>query len=301
MYYIVFAFLYLLSLLPFRVLYLLSDVACFILFRLVGYRKAVVAANLAQAFPMKPESERKRIAERFYRNFVDNWMETIKLISVSKASLNKRITGNYNVFEQLYETGTSVQVNLGHFFNWEIMTLHAGIHQPYTFLTVYLPQSNKTMNRLIMYIRSRWGNPLIPSTDMARAIIPWRKKQYLLALGADQSTPHVESAYWLYFLNRPAAFVKGPEKFARGQNIPVVMMTTTRPKRGHYHFEYFLLADEPKALADGELIRRYVRHLEKNIELQPEIYLWSHRRWKHGWNPAFKDQWVDDMPPPATE
>jgi KDO2-lipid IV(A) lauroyltransferase len=250
---------------------------------------------------MKTEQERKKIAERFYRNFVDNWMETIKLISVSKASLNKRITGNYKVFEQLYETGTSVQVNLGHFFNWEIMTLHAGIHQPYTFLTVYLPQSNKTMNRVIMYIRSRWGNPLIPSTDMARAIIPWRKKQYLLALGADQSTPHLESAYWLYFLNRPAAFVKGPEKFARGQNIPVVMMTTTRPKRGHYHFDYFLLADEPKALTDGELIRRYVRHLEKNIELQPEIYLWSHRRWKHGWNPAFKAQWVDDMPPPITE
>jgi KDO2-lipid IV(A) lauroyltransferase len=150
-------------------------------------------------------------------------------------------------------------------------------------------------------IRGRWGNPLLPSNDMARAIIPWRKKQYLVALGADQSTPFVDHAYWLYFLNRPAAFVKGPEKFARGQNIPVVMMTTTKPKRGYYHYEYFLLAEDPKTLPEGELIRRYVAHLENNVRLQPEIYLWSHRRWKRAWQPAYEELWVDKKPSPTAE
>lgn len=249
--------------------------------------------NLGFAFPEKTEAERKKIAAKFYRNFIDNWIETIKLISISRESLNKRVTGNFEVFHRLFETGKAAQLNLGHFFNWEIMTLHAGINQPYTFLTVYFPQSNKVMDRLMKYIRSRWGNPLLPSNDMARAIIPWRKKQYIVALGADQSTPFVDNAYWLNFLNRPAAFVKGPEKFARGQNIPVVMMTTTKPRRGHYHFDYFLLAEDPKSLPDGELMRQYVRHLEKNIHLQPEIYLWSHRRWKRPWEERFKSLWVD--------
>jgi KDO2-lipid IV(A) lauroyltransferase len=155
------------------------------------------------------------------------------------------------------------------------------------------------MNRLILYIRGRWGNPLLPSSDMARAIIPWRKKQYLIALGADQRPVTPDNAYWLNFLNKPAPFVKGPEKFARGQRIPVVMMTTTRKKRGHYHFDYFLLADNPRDLPEGELIRQYVRHLEENIRLQPELYLWTHKRWKHAWKDEYRELWVDNSPPPG--
>jgi len=248
--------------------------------------------NLAFAFPEKTLAERKKIARRFYRNFIDNWIETIKLLSISEKALNKRVTGDFAVFHELYSKNKSVQVNLGHFFNWEIMTLHTGINQPFTFLTVYLPQSSTIMNKLLLHLRSRWGNPQLPATEMARAILPWRKKQYLLALGADQSPAHADGGYWLNFMNRKTVFVKGPEKFARVQNIPVVMMTTTRPRRGYYHFEYFMLAEDPKSLPDGELIRRYVQHIEENIRLQPEIYLWSHRRWKHTWNEDYKRLWV---------
>ena len=221
-------------------------------------------------------------------------------MSISKKALNSRITGNFSVFEKLFTDGKAVQVNLGHFFNWEIMTLHTGINQPFTFLTVYLPQKSKIADRLLKHIRGRWGNPLLPSTDMARAIIPWRKKQYLLALGADQSPALPESGYWLYFMNTPAPFPKGPEKLARSVNLTVVMLTTTKPKRGHYRFDYFLLADDVKALPNGELMRQYVHHLEENIKLQPELYLWSHRRWKHDWKPEYAPFWADEKPMPQT-
>jgi len=298
MYYIVFGILYLLSLLPFFILYRISDLIFIFLYYITGYRKDVVMSNLQGVFPEKTKAELKTIAKRFYRNFTDNWIETIKLLSISRDALNKRISSNVDVFNHLHKEGKSVQLNLGHFFNWEYMTLYTGIHQPYTFLTVYLPQASKITNRLFIQLRSRWGNPQLPATDMTRAIIPWRKKQYLLALGADQSPPLGENAYWLYFLNRPTAFLKGPEKFARIQNIPVVMMTTTRPKRGYYHFEYFLLADNPKNLQEGELMRRYAKHLEENIKLQPDLYLWSHRRWKRQWKPEYIDLWVDDKPAP---
>jgi KDO2-lipid IV(A) lauroyltransferase len=301
MYHLVFGLLYVFSLLPMRVLYLLSDLTAFLLHSVFGYRKEVVLANLLQAFPEKTEEERKKIAKKFYRNFVDHWTETLKMLSAGKETLNKMATANFTVFHQLHATGKSVQVNLGHFFNWELMTVHTGINQPYTFLTVYLPQSSKIWNRLVLDVRGKWGNPLLPSSDMARSIIPWRKKQYLLALGADQRPAFPDNAYWLNFLNKPAGFVKGPEKFARGQNIPVVMMTTTRIKRGRYHFDYFLLADDPKSLTDGELIRRYVRHLEENIRLQPELYLWSHKRWKHPWKPEYEKMWVDEVPSPTSK
>ena len=299
MYYLVFGVLYLFSLLPIRLLYFFSDLVALLLYYVFQYRKEVVMANLLQAFPDKSEEERIVIAKKFYRNFIDNWIETIKLLSISKRTMNKRVTGNFEIFHQLYGSGKSVQLNLGHFFNWEIMTLHAGINQPYTFLTVYLPQSSIIMNRLILYIRGRWGNPLLPSSDMIRSIIPWRKKQYLIALGADQSPALPENAYWLYFLNKPTGFLKGSEKFAKGQKIPVVMMTPTRTKRGHYHFEYFLLCEHPTVIPEGELMRQYVYHLEKNIQLQPELYLWSHKRWKHSWKEEYKELWVDNTTMPT--
>lgn len=293
LYYPVFGFFYLLSLLPFRVLYGLSNFAAFLLRDVFGYRKQVVFDNLSHSFPDMPLAERERIAHKFYVNFTDNWIETIKLLSISKKALNKRISGNLDVFFQLHAAGRSVQCNLGHFFNWEIMNLYTGINQPYTYLTVYLPQSNPIMDRLIVYVRSRWGNPQLPVTDMARAIIPWRNKQYLLALAADQSPANPDQTWWLNFMGRPTPFPKGPEKFARSMNIPIVMMTTTRKKRGYYHLDFFLLADNPRELPEGELMRLYVRQIEKNIRLQPELYLWSHKRWKHQWDEKYARFWLD--------
>lgn len=256
--------------------------------------------NLELSFPEKDKQELKKIARKFYLGFTDNWIETIKLLSVSKKTLLKRTTSNVAIFHELYRKGKSVQLSLGHFFNWEVMTLYTGIVQPFTFLTVYLPQSSKITTRLFIHLRSRWGNPQLSTTHMARELIPWRKKQYVLALGADQNPPNPDQAYWLNFMGRPTAFLKGPEKFARIQNTPVVMMTTTRPKRGHYHFEYFMLSEDPAGLPFGELIRNYVRHLEKNIRMQPEIYLWSHRRWKREWKPEYKDLWIDESPVPGS-
>lgn len=301
MYYIVFGFLYAVSLLPWRILYVLSDLAYIIVYYFIGYRKEVISDNILHSFPEKTEEERKLIAKKFYKCFCDNWIETLKLMSVSKENLNKRTGGNFSILYQLYETGKAVQGNFGHFFNWEILNLYMGIAQPYTFLSVYFPQKSKIMDRLMQYVRSRWGNPQIPTPDMARAIIPWRKKQYCIALGGDQSSTQPASSYWLNFMNRPAPFVKGPEKYARGQKIHIVMTTTTRKKRGHYHFDFFLLAtaEELPTLPDGELMRRYVKHLEENIRLQPELYLWSHRRWKHPWKPEYAPLWIDDAPLPA--
>lgn len=301
MYYLVFGALYLFSLLPFFILYRIADLVFFILYYVVGYRKEVVMENLSLSLPGKTPAELKSIAKKFYLNFVDNWIETIKLLTISKQALNKRVTSDVEIFHQLFKEGKSVQLNLGHFFNWEYMAVYTGINQPYTFLAVYLPQSSKIINRLFIHLRSRWGNHQLPSTEMARAIMPWRNKQYSLILAADQSPPLSENAYWLYFLNRPTGFLRGPEKLARIQNMPVVMMTTTKPKRGYYHFEYFLLADDPKNLPDGELIRRYVKHLEENIAIQPEIYLWSHRRWKRSWSPEYKGLWVDERPAPVEQ
>ncbi|HMP93411.1 MAG TPA: lipid A biosynthesis acyltransferase, partial [Phnomibacter sp.] len=164
MYWVVFGLLYLLSLLPLWLLYGASNVVSFLLFNVFGYRRKVVEGNLAHAFPEKTARERRQIAQAFYRNFIDNWIETLKLLSISKKQLSKRVTANVQVFQELYQTGKAVQVNLGHFFNWEMMSMHLGLCQPYPVVAVYLPQSSGIFNRLLKHVRSRWGNALVAST-----------------------------------------------------------------------------------------------------------------------------------------
>jgi KDO2-lipid IV(A) lauroyltransferase len=298
MYYIVFGLLYTISLLPLWILYRLSDLAFVIIYYILRYRRDVVDDNLLHAFPEKSDAERKRIARKFYRCFCDNWIETIKLFSISKKALLKRISGDFSVYSEVYATGRSLQGNYGHFFNWEIQGRAVTLKQPYIHLAAYFPQKSVIADRLTKYSRTKWGSPMIASTEMARAIIPWRKKQYAIALIADQSLQTPESGYWLNFMGRPACFVKGPEKFARGQNMVVTMTTTTRKKRGYYNFDTFLVTKDVTSLPDGELMRLYVKHLEENIRLQPELYLWSHRRWKHAWKPEYEKLWVGSDPAP---
>jgi Kdo2-lipid IVA lauroyltransferase/acyltransferase len=299
MYYLIFGILYLVSLLPWWILHRISDLAYILIYYVIGYRKEVVIDNITQSFPEKSNEEILAITKKFYLRFCDNWIETLKLMSVSKKDLQKRITGNREVLYQMYQSGTSLQVNSGHFINWEILNISMGFDQPYTFIGIYFPQKSQIADRLMKYIRGRWGNVLIPSTDMARSIIPWRKKQYLIGIIGDQSSREPASTYWLQFMNRPSCFVKGPEKFARGQKIPVIMVTSTQPKRGYYRFDFSLLAEDVTVLPEGELMRRYVRHLEDNIRQQPELYLWSHRRWKHAWKTDYHSLWIDDTPCPA--
>lgn len=287
MYYFVYGLLYLLSLLPLRVLYLFSDFAYIIIYYVAGYRKEVVQKNLSIAFPEKTEEERREIIKKFYRNFTDNFIETIKLISAGKNFIEKHFTGDVKVFAELHAQEKKCQVHLGHNFNWEIANLGMPLLTPYLLLTVYMPINNKTMDRLLKKIRSKTGAILLPATEMRTAMLPWREKQYMLGLVADQNPGVPSKAYWLNFFGRPTPFVTGPEKGARANNASVVFVHFTKKKRGYYEMHSELAALEPNALPPTELTKTYIQYLEKVIKANPEMWLWSHRRWKHEWKPEY--------------
>src|SRR4051794_36994082 len=119
MYYLIYGFLYLLSLLPLPVLYLFSDLAYFIIYHLTGYRKGIVMQNLDIAFPKKSLQEKEAIAKQFYKNFTDTFIETIKLISAGERFIRKHFYGDVSLFSDLHARGLKCQVHLGHNFNWE--------------------------------------------------------------------------------------------------------------------------------------------------------------------------------------
>lgn len=287
MYHIVFAILYSISLLPLRALYALSDFFYFITYYIIGYRKQIVFKNLRIAFPEKTGAERTKIAKEFYHHFWDNWMEALKLLSISEKQLRKHVTANLDIMEAVYQSGRPCHVLLGHQFNWEWGNAFVALEGSYTLLGAYSPLTNKTFDRLLLHLRRRFGSVLLPFNNMRRSMLPYRHKQYALALIADQSPPGPDKSYWPDFFKTPTAFLQGPEKGARLGNMPVVYVALSKPRRGHYHLEASLLTENAGLLAEGELTRKYVQALEANIGLRPALYLWSHNRWKHGWKEEY--------------
>jgi len=282
MYFIIYSFCYLFSLLPWRIIYLLSDIATFILQRVVKYRVAVVQQNLAIAFPNKTILERKKIADEFYQQFTDSFIETFKLLSMSDKTFVKRFSSNAEVLNDLYATGQNVQIMAGHFFNWEFANWGVGKYSQYPFIAVYMPLSNPHFNKMILGLRKKYGSIMIPATNFRAQFQKFATKgRYAMALAADQNPGNPLSAFWVPFFGQLTPFVKGPEKGAKLNNTAQVFVHFYRVKRGYYHSEYEVMTTSPNYFKDGQLTALYVKVLEEKIKQNPSNYLWTHRRWRY--------------------
>ena len=288
MYYIVYGFLYMLSLLPWRVLYFLSDAVYGLAYYIIGYRKDVIMNNLLIAFPEKSEKERIRIAKDFYHNFLDTFIETIKLLSVSEQTVRKRFSANIEVINDLYDSGKNVQILSGHFFNWEFGSLGMSLITRYPFIVVYMPVKNKVFDRLILKLRQRFNGIMVPATTFRRSFRPYAGGRYALTLVADQNPGNPGRAYWLPFFGKMVPLLNGPEKGAKSSNDAVVFAHFYKVKRGYYHADLQLITTEPKSYKEGELTKELIRLTEEAIRKKPSNYLWSHRRWKWEYTDEYK-------------
>lgn len=287
MYYIVYPLLWLISLLPFRVMYLFADLIYFLVFHVVGYRKAVVLNNLQIAFPEKSTQERLAIAKQFYQNMIDTFVESIKFITLSKNRALSRSSADFHVLDKALSSGKPVYAYGCHQFNWEYVNILFPLHLKVPFIGVYMPIANKVLDRIFYNFRKRYGTVLVPATAFKEKREELLKGQYVLALAADQNPGHPANAFWMPFFGKPAPFVTGPAKGAIRSDAVVVMAEMQRLKRGHYHFSVRIIADDVKSMEPAVLASRYRDELERLIRQDPSNYLWSHRRWKYDWKPEY--------------
>jgi KDO2-lipid IV(A) lauroyltransferase len=293
LYKLFYSIFYLFSLLPWRVLYFISDSIAFLLRVVLKYRLEVVNYNLAIAFPQKSIAEREVIKKEFYQQFTDTFIETIKMLSMSDKQFEKRFTSNVEVLNKLHETGQSVQLMAGHFFNWEFANWGASKHGDYPFIAVYMPLSNSSFDKLIYDLRARYGSILIPATSFRTQFHKYASQsEYALALAADQNPSNPQQAYWVSFFGRLTPFIKGPEKGAKLNNTAQVFVHFYRTKRGYYHMEYEVMTTSPNYFNDGQLTVMFAKMLEEKIKMHPSNYLWSHRRWKYTYDAAVHEQLV---------
>jgi KDO2-lipid IV(A) lauroyltransferase len=302
MYPIYYGIIYAISLLPWFVMYGLSDLLYLLAYHVVGYRKKVVLQNLAIAFPEKNVKERRRIARGFYRNFTDTIVESIKVLSMGERELDKRFLPKpemLGLIKEVERSGRTFQIHAMHNFNWEIVNLGISRELDLPFLGVYMPLHNKFFERLFRKIRSRYGTMLVPATEFKENFTRFEKKYtdkpYAIALVADQSPGNPAQAWWVNFFSRPTGFVAGPEKAARERHLGVIFGNFYRIKRGQYTFDAVLATQDASTMKEGELTLAYVRYVENCIRERPENYLWSHRRWKHVYKPEYAERVLEEL------
>ncbi len=267
--------------LPLRVLYLFSDLLYFILRYVVKYRSKVILTNLEIAFPEKSKKERLQIRNKFYRNFSDFLVETIKMFGNSGDFINKHYELDTETYEKLYSYGTSIILASGHQFTWEWGAWSLPMNTKFQILAFYLPLSNKFFDELIKQTRERFGTIAISAKEFRKMIKLMREKQSIAVIIADQSPANLETAYYVNFFGKETPFLPGMEKTARLLNIPVVVTEIIKKKRGLYQVQTTILAEKPRELKEGELTQRFATFLEKSIKKHPDNWLWSHKRWKH--------------------
>ncbi len=281
LFYLVLPLIYGISFLPFWLLYRFSDFMFFVVYRLIGYRKKVVAENLRKSFPNKSEEELKDIERKFYVFFCDLIVETIKSLTISPNTLKKRLTfQDLSVFEKYFKANQSIIIVMGHWGNWELGGARFALEPLHRLFVIYHPLHNKHFDGLVYKMRTRLGNGLYAMKDTLRGMIRDRNELTATAFIADQ-TPSRRGAHWMEFLHQDTPVFTGTGKIANKMSYPVVYVSINRPRRGHYKIALEDLVPEPQNVEPHTIVERFMHRLEKDIEAVPEIWLWTHRRWKH--------------------
>jgi Kdo2-lipid IVA lauroyltransferase/acyltransferase len=278
----IYGLLWLISLLPLRVLYFFSKILYFVIYHLAGYRKKVVLSNLRNSFPEKKPEEINTLAKKFYRYFSCLIFEIIKLFSISRKEFRKRIRyRNPEVLNDLHKKGYNAVVITAHYGNWEWLTGLAD-SSPYKAMAVYKPLANKYLDSLLINIRSRTGTEIINMNKILKAILK-NKQEGVLTLScfiSDQSLVKEHIQYWTTFLNQDTPVFLGAEKIARQTNQAVLFYKIIPVKKGFYEVEIIKLFEDVSGVNEFEITEKHVRLLEEIILEKPEYWLWTHRRWK---------------------
>lgn len=281
-YYLFYPIIWILSRLPFPVVYLLSDVIYLILYYIVGYRKEVIHNNLRVAFPDITDKRMKKLTKAITSHFVDSFIEVIKSMGMSKEEMRKRFTcENIELVNDLAHENRPVICLFGHQASYE-WTMVLTDQMTYPIYAVYKPPRNKKLDQLIQRIRMKFGAYMVAMKNASETMKKNMEdqKNAFFALVADQSPMAGSAQYFTEFFGKTSAVFKGGERFGREFNAVVVFMEVTKVKRGYYHSRYVMIAEEGAKTEDWEITDRFYELLEDQIRRQPEYYMWSHKRWK---------------------
>lgn len=287
-YFFVRLFCLIFSALPYWVVYYpVLNLLYFVLYRVAKYRLRVVRINLKNSFPEYRAEQKTDIEKRYYKHLAELFIDTLIMVGVSERTVRKRIHFK-NLDEHLEQTrGKDSIIALGHYGSWELATTYQLFDNEHSEQIVYRPLKNKVFDILFQRFRTKFGAEVVPMADIMRHIIKHKadksedRKPFVLALVSDQVPPRYFHPMQFNFLSQPTTFFMGVEKMALRFKVPVYFLDVEKVARGKYDFTYQMIYDGAENVEEGVITRRYIDKLEAMIRRCPELWLWSHRRWKH--------------------
>lgn len=286
LYNIIYGIFYLVSKLPYRALYVISDIANLVLYHIVRYRRDIVRRNITSAFPEKSLEDCISIERGFYKWFCDYFVETVKLMSVSRQELLSRIEfRGIDKIEECFDRGQTCAGILGHYGNWELLSATGLVikkHPEAVIGLIYHPLRNQLFDRLFINMRQSMGGVCVPKKDILRYLVSFRSQNLMNLFGyiADQAPRYRNIHLWLPFLNHDTPVFTGAERIMRKMNNAVFYIDVERPERGKYIYTFKLMTDKPGEMPEFEITKKFFVMLEQTIRREPRFYLWSHNRWK---------------------
>ncbi len=285
MYHLLSFLLKLISYIPFRALYVLSDGLYYILYYIIRYRRKIVRKNLTESFPTLKGKEILQVEKKFYRYFTDQVLESCKMATISPEEMKKHMKfTNIEAANAVFKEGKTIALYMGHYGNWEwISSIPLWVAEGVTSVQIYHKLRNDNTNRLILNMRERLGAISVEMRKTARYITEISNTNQVSVIGfiADQSPKKKEVRYFLPFLHHRTPILVGTEKIVKHYGFEAWFLDMKRVKRGYYEAELIRMHEEPASLPDFELTEIYFRMLEKMIQERPELYLWTHNRFKH--------------------
>ena len=285
MYHLLSFLLKLISYIPFRALYVLSDGLYYILYYIIRYRRKIVRKNLTESFPTLKGKEILQVEKKFYRYLTDQVLESCKMATISPEEMKKHMKfTNIEAANAVFKEGKTIALYMGHYGNWEwISSIPLWVAEGVTSVQIYHKLRNDNTNRLILNMRERLGAISVEMRKTARYITEISNTNQVSVIGfiADQSPKKKEVRYFLPFLHHRTPILVGTEKIVKHYGFEAWFLDMKRVKRGYYEAELIRMHEEPASLPDFELTEIYFRMLEKVIQERPELYLWTHNRFKH--------------------
>lgn len=276
--------LWVISILPMRALYMISDMSYLFLYYIIGYRKKVVRYNLELCFPKKNKRELRDLEKKSFRHFTDVFMEFVKSFSITEKELSQRLTlTNPEILDKYFDANKSVVFISGHYANWEWVPFIVESRLNYHLNVVYKKLANNHFDKLVRRTRKKFGVSVFSTSDFYPEILRNIKNNKIGAYGfiADQSPKWNKVKYWGNFMDIEIPVITGPESIAKKLDLPVFYFKTERVRRGVYECSFVLLEENPKHAAPFELTDKSTKELEKQIRKAPEFYFWTHKRFKH--------------------
>lgn len=282
-FYLIYPPIWVISKLPFWLLYRVSDFLFLIVYYLIGYRKKLVLYNLQLVFPEKSKQELLKIRRKFYRHFVDIFMEMIKTFTISLEELDKHyVVLNNDLLVELAKKGKSAIVVGSHYGNWE-WAVKIGQNTDFQRFGIYAKIKNEIFSNKVKSSRERFGLKLILKSDTVKIMGQNAKNNILGIYGflSDQSPRLRRAYYWTDFLGQHVPVLTGAEVLAKKHDMALVFIKINKVKRGYYAVEFQLITENPNEYKDYDITDKYLDLCEKQIREKPEYYFWTHNRFKH--------------------